>query len=269
MIIDAHTHLFKEFYPNYSYMGLTSEIERVVGRLFGDGKLDQAWVMAFPGVKQEAGDDEVLAVCKRYPAQFVPFGYLDLRASPSRIEELHRRGFVGLKSIFPPKPYDHESLFPFYDKAQALRMPILFHTGNCGIFPAGVLTDEFDLPSQSTAYHRPQAMRVLAKRFPELRMMMGHAGVPWHMEAAQIATECPHVYLEISAYPDQQAMRDMFAAGLDPGKVLFGSDFPVNHPLERLYFWENFFTWYLKLSKDAQRKIFGENARELLASLKH
>jgi len=268
MIIDAHTHLFKEFYPAYRYMGLVEEIDRVVARLFGPGKLDQAWVMAFPGIKEEAGDDEVLAAAKRFPDLFVPFGYLDFRASPRIVEDLHARGFAGLKAIFPPKPYDDESLFAHYREAERLRMPILFHTGNCGIFPPTALTDEFDLASQSTAYHHPRAFRTLSERFPELRMMMGHGGYPWHMEAGEIATECPHVYLEISAYLDDMAMRDLFAAGLDPAKVLFGSDFPVYHPLERLYYWENFFTWYLKLSEEARRGIFGENARDMLASVR-
>ena len=264
MVIDVHFHLFKEFYP-YKYVGLVKDID-IVGRLFGKGKLEQAWVMAFPGVRQEAGNEEVLEVSRRYPDLFIPFGYLDFRKSPEVVEELHSQGFVGLKAIFPPKPYDDETLFPFYERAEALGMPILFHTGSCGIFPPYVISEEFDIASQSTAYHRPQAIGVLAKNFPRLRIIIGHSGCPWHLEAAEIAKDNPNVYLDISGYPDELAMRDIFATGISPTKILFGSDYPVWHPLERLYFWENFFTHYLRLDEQVQRWIFGENAERLLPS---
>ena len=266
MIVDTHFHLFKEFY-SYDYIGLVRDIDRIVEKLFGEKKLDQAWVQAFPGIEQEAGDEEVLEVARRYPDVLVPFGYLDFRKPPDVVDRLKEKGAVGLKSIFPPQPYDHESLFPHYQRAEALRMPILFHTGNCGIFPPNTIAREFSLASQSTAYHRPQAMETLARTFPELRMIMGHAGCPWHMEAARIADECPHVYLDISAYPTDRDMRDIIAAGTDTGKILFGSDYPVHHPLERLYHWEVFFTHYLQISNEVQAGIFGGNAEMLMKGL--
>ncbi|MBM4081925.1 MAG: hypothetical protein FJ278_19620 [Planctomycetes bacterium] len=267
MIVDAHFHLFKEFYQ-YQYVGLTKDIDRIVSRLFGKGKLEQAWVLAFPGIRQEAGNEDVLEVARRYPDLFVPFGYLDLRKSTGVVEQLKESGFVGLKSIFPPYPYGDERLFPFYEKAEALRMPILFHTGRCGIFPPYVLSDEFSLASQSTAYHNPRATSAIADEFPELRIIIGHSGCPWHLEAAEICKTHRNVYMDISAYPSEQDLRDILATGISASQVLFGSDFPVCHPLERLYRWEVVFTHFYRLGEDDQSKIFGGNALRILSELR-
>ena len=266
MVIDAHTHLFKEFYT-YQYIGLVKDTDKIVSRLFGDGKLEQAWVLSFPGIKQEAGDDEVLEVSRRYPELLVPFGYLDLRGSPEAVDALKEKGFVGLKSIFPPQPYDDEAHFPFCERAEANKMPILFHMGSCGVFPPYTIADEFELASQTTAYHRPQALRAVAAQFPELRMIIGHSGCPWHLEAAEICKTHPNIYLDISAYPSERDLRDILATGISTSQILFGSDFPVYHPLERLYRWEVVFTHYFKLTEEDQQKIFGGNASRLLAEL--
>lgn len=70
MIVDVHFRMFKEFY-SYKYIGLITNIDKIVARLFGKGKLDQAWVLAFPGLKAEAGNEEVLDISRRYPELFV------------------------------------------------------------------------------------------------------------------------------------------------------------------------------------------------------
>lgn len=268
MVIDVHFHLFKEFYSPYKYAGLVKDVDRVVERFFGKGKMEQAWLITSEGLSFGARNEEFLEISEKYPGLFIPFGYLNFNKDVDAIDELKEKGFIGLGEVlFPPRPFDDESLFPFYEKAESLKMPILFHTGSCGIFPPGAIKEKFSLASQSTAYHRPQAIGVLAKNFPKLRMIIGHCGCPWHLEAAKIANDYPHVYLEISAYPDELAMRDIFATGINPAKILFGSDYPVCHPLERLSFWENFFTHYLKLNEQAQKGIFGENAQRLFLAL--
>jgi len=266
MIIDAHFHLFKEFY-DYRYIGLVKDTDKIISRLFGEGKLEQAWVLAFPGIKQEAGDEEVLEAARRYPEYLVPFGYLDLRKSPDIVDGLKEKGFVGLKSIFPPKLYDDETLFPFYERAEALKMPILFHMGNCGIFPPYTIADEFDLASQSTAYHRPHTLRAIAGQFPELRMIIGHSGCPWHMESVEICKRYPNIYMDLSAYPGERDLRDILAAGMNTSQILFGSDFPVCHPLERLYRWEVVLTHFFRVEEEEQAQIFGGNAARMMSEL--
>ena len=268
MIIDTHFHLFKEFYSPYSYAAVIKDVDKIVERLFGRGKLEQAWLLASRILNCGAQSEEVLEISKKYPDLFIPFGYLNFNKGVDIIDELKEKGFRGLGEVlFPPKPFDDESLFPFYERAEALKMIILFHTGSCWIFPPGEVKEEFSLASQSTAYHRPQAIGVLAKHFPKLRMIIGHAGCPWHLEAAEIAKNHPHVYLEISGYPDEVAIRDIMASGINPDQILFGSDYPVYHPLERLSFWERFFTYHLKLNEQIQQGILGENAQRLLLEL--
>ena len=66
MLIDCHTHLFRKYYP-FDYIGLVDELDWIVERLWGEGKIDQAWVMSGPLLKAQAGDEAVLEAARRYP----------------------------------------------------------------------------------------------------------------------------------------------------------------------------------------------------------
>lgn len=69
---------------------------------------------------------------KEYPDLFVGMGSVDLgpfsQDTAAKVEQLKDQGFEGLKFFSPHLPYNHEKFFPFYEKAQELGMPILFHT---------------------------------------------------------------------------------------------------------------------------------------------
>ena len=64
------------------------------------------------------------------------FGYLDLDGAAEQPDILKEMGFVGLKPYKPHFPYSDERYFPIYERAQALRMPVLFHTGLVAKGPA-------------------------------------------------------------------------------------------------------------------------------------
>ena len=238
MIVDIHFHLFKEYYQ-YRYPGLVKDIDKVVARLFGDGKLNQAWVLAFPGLKQEADTEDALAVARRYPGLFVPFGYLDLRGSPRVVDELRDKGCVGLKSIFPPWPYDDERLFPFYGRAEALKMPLLCHMGRCGIFPPYTIDDEFDLASQSSAYHHPKAVRAIAENFPGLRSIIGHSHGSTEVRSGSRETSgSGPLGLHLpSSMPEFSRIRRRVGHSCQLGAIARGPDGVREHPLlaERCY----------------------------------
>ena len=82
------------------------------------------------------GDDNYQTTLDAYnflPEVVVPMAHIELDVETADdIESLHERGFVGLKITRPSFDYDDERYFPIYERAEALNMPILFHTGISG-----------------------------------------------------------------------------------------------------------------------------------------
>ncbi len=62
----------------------------------------------------QPGNDEVEEAAKKYPDTIVPIGFIGLGrgATPAMVEDLHKRGFKGLKTIAPTKDYDDEEFYP-------------------------------------------------------------------------------------------------------------------------------------------------------------
>jgi len=83
-------------------------------------------------------------------------------------------------------------------------------------------------------HSRPILIDEVARRFPELRIVMAHLGHPWEGETIAVIRKHPHVYADLSAlhYRPWQFYHSMMLAqeyGV-LGKVLFGSDYPFSNP---------------------------------------
>jgi len=191
MIIDVHGHLFRD----------PEDLDRVVE----SGLIEQAWLLDVSfyedlrikpwGDRQAATQEEVLQASRDYPGFFIPFGFLDFRKPPETVQELGDMGFQGLKAIAPMKPYDDLSYFPYYEKAQELELPILFHSGIMGALPYR------DFPkglSQSSRNMTPSALYNIAASFPSLTVIGAHLGSPWFDETARVLHGLPNVYFDIS-----------------------------------------------------------------------
>lgn len=94
--------------------------------------LKQVWLLSLSVDEAEesyfAGNDKVLEVSKEFPF-FVPFGFLDFTKGVDQIDKMKDQGFLGLKAIRPPKPYDALEYMDLYQRAADLDMPVLFHVG--------------------------------------------------------------------------------------------------------------------------------------------
>jgi len=135
-------------------------------------------------------NEEVLKLSQRYPGYIVPFYHLDLdKEGPEEVERAREKGFVGLKLIGPDKPYAHESYFPIYERAQALNMPALFHTGFLS-FAGGRGVRQENLS--------PTNLITISTFFPEFRMVGAHLGNQWPMEAVEAMMECEKVWFDMS-----------------------------------------------------------------------
>jgi predicted TIM-barrel fold metal-dependent hydrolase len=163
-------------------------------------------------------------MAKKYEGRFIPLAALDPRRpdamdqAKESIEELGMKGFKLHPSagFYPNDPV----CFPLYEKCADWGVPIMFHSG--GI--------EFNWE-----YGQPIYIASAAEHFPEVKMIMAHAGLESWEQARLAATALANVYVDISIRQlDYRVnpkgfyrwLRD-FIDWATPWKVLFASDTPM------------------------------------------
>ncbi len=215
MLIDAHTHL-----GSCRVFDLNVTEEQLLAAMDTHG-VDAAIVQPFPGADDaRATHDRIARLAAAHPGRV--FGLANLNPHIPRRDYaaevtrcVREMGFVGVK-LHPmahgvgPATRDAQTVF---EVAQELDVPVMIHTGTGA---------PFALP----ALYLP-----IAHSYPQLRLVLAHAGfVVYAAEAGLVATECPNVYLETS-WSTPQAIAG-YLRTLPVGRVLFGSDLPVNVGVE-------------------------------------
>jgi predicted TIM-barrel fold metal-dependent hydrolase len=131
------------------------------------------------------------------------------------IQEL---GFRGIK-MYPTAQHfypNDENVYPLYETAQDLKVPIMFHTGS-SVFKGSKLK-----------YGEPKLLDDVAVDFPSLKIVMAHSGRgAWYPEAALMAMLHPNVFMEVSGLPPKNLLRYFPNLEKVEGKVIFGSDWPT------------------------------------------
>ena len=272
MIVDVHSHLRKS--PDY----------RLIEKLISSKALDQAWILECLD-HRTASREEILKLKKEFGPFFKIFAYLDFYSEPDGITRLKDMGFEGLKSIYPGKPYNHPDWFPFYEKAEKEKMPILFHTGNAANPPRPVNRDYWTRYSPDADFMRPIYMDIIAKLFPDLILIMAHfGGELWRNEAFDMVYNHANVYADLSGinalaleglnecmnrcvYYDRSLLvsrKLLFAVD-----TLYGDEEGVGRIHAVRVFWESFlesYGWDKPWGKDKDR-IMGETARGILGDV--
>lgn len=123
----------------------------------------------------------------------IPFYWLDLRSNnPDQVQKAYDLGFWGLKFIGPSHAYDDRFYDPLFARAQALRMPILFHTGLLGKGPSALAS------GTGMSLMRPDTLDTIASRFPELLLQGAHLGSPYIAEAVCTTIYSPNLMWDLS-----------------------------------------------------------------------
>ena len=235
MAIDVHNHVF---FPSGTPYTLDPEL------LLGAGVFERVCLLSLGAIWRDYTEDtdrEVLRLAKEYDGFFVPFAYLDFTRPPECVEEFHRKGYAGLKAIFPPFPYDDERCFPFYERAERHGMPVLFHLGGSGYFPPEQVT----IPAPRFASKNMLLIPVdlVAKVFPQLPIICGHfgGGRDDYHRAVYTAKGHPNVYLETSCSVVERGPVELIRDALEvlgPDKILFGSDTRLEGPVRKVELWQ-------------------------------
>jgi hypothetical protein len=199
----------------------------------------------------QPGNDAVEAAFRRHPDVFAGFGYVALgRGDTAKtVERLHRRGFPALKVIIPKKDYDDRSFYPIYRRAEALGMPILFHTGVM-VRPECFLEfsprcPKVDHAAMDVSCRRmdPMCLDTIARAFPKLKLIMAHFGSTGRRDyAAGILAWNPNIYADLTAlvwlWEKERVKRAVEWFRTVPAKVherlLFGTDTFVGRGLTNM-----------------------------------
>ena len=214
-IIDAHVHLFD--YPNY--------LEKLISTL-EDCEIEKCCISGLGRLFMCVDNHGIKLAMEKYPNKLIGAFYIRPGENePKDIKNAHEEGFRMLKVTLPRKPYDDPSYFPLWEKAQELKMPILFHTG--------VVTTLNKAPEVriSSWFMHPMRLEPIANAFPDLNMIIAHLGVHWNDDAAELIRMKSNVYADLSGAPDGWRVR-ADRIGLThwlwwPGafkKIVFGTD---------------------------------------------
>jgi len=214
-IFDAHVHIGE------SLTSGSRTTEESLLRAFDGTGVTGALILPYPlTADPRAAHDLVAEFCARQGPTFVGGGCLN----PALPEDVfvaemercvHELGFRAVK--FHPMCYSMSPLYErahiVFETADRLGVPVIIHTGR-GI--------PFALPSLAI----PRA-----QEFPNLPIILGHAGYQMYSDEALVSAQiCPNIYLETSWCAPRQILQ--FVRSLGAGRVMMGSDSPLNLPVE-------------------------------------
>jgi uncharacterized protein len=163
----------------------------------------------------------------------IPFASVDPGRRRAGVKMLHRLvadyGMRGLKlhpsaqEFFP----NDRSVYPLYEAAQELQIPVLIHTGHTGVGagePGG--------GGIRLKYSNPMLIDDVAVDFPDLSIIMAHPSFPWQDEALSVARHKPKVYIDLSGWSPKYFPESLVqhANSILQDKILFGSDYPLITP---------------------------------------
>ena len=189
-----------------------------------------------PEIPIEDQNRMIAEAAKRFPGRLIPFFAIDPRRARSTdmfsraVEDWDMRGlkFHPTSGYFP----NDEVCYPLYEKCMEYGFPVIVHTG-------GILAP---LKGRFTS---PIYVDDVAADFPELPIIMAHAGQADWQEALMIAVYKPNVYLDFSAleaffvaHPGDFYRRlRRIIDDIGPWRVFFGSDSPLFNLVCRIDAW--------------------------------
>jgi predicted TIM-barrel fold metal-dependent hydrolase len=261
MIIDCHTHLNN--YHNEEISALEKNLQDLLGAMRRN-RVDMALILT--SYKISAGRPSVRAVVeatREMKNLFVVAGLNIGNLDPAVIGELReslREGTVcGLKLYPGYQPFfpNDAVLKPVYDLAEEFQVPVMIHTG-----------DTFSA-SGKLKYSHPLLVDEVAVDHPEVSFIICHLGNPWFRDTMEVVYKNKNVYTDISglvlgdftdrfeAYMHRQ-LQEMLIYGMEPDKVLFGTDWPISSMESYVQFIEE-----LSIPERDRKKILWENTARL------
>jgi len=261
MIIDCHTHLNN--YHDESVESLSADLDKLQ-TVMRRNRVDVALVLtSYKVVPGRPSARAVVEATRHLPHIHVvagiswsTFGAPDLVELRSLLEAGSIKAlklYPGYEPFYPADP----KLTPAYLLAEEFDVPVMIHTGDTYA------------PTGKVKYAHPLHVDEVAVDFPRVKFLICHLGNPWFRDCMEVVYKNENVYTDISgltlgqftdrfeAYMRQQ-LKEMILWGVNPNRVLYGTDWPLASMESYLAFMEE-----LKLPARDKDLMFFENAAAL------
>jgi predicted TIM-barrel fold metal-dependent hydrolase len=195
------------------------------------------------------GNDYTASVVRKWPTRFrgmmvINGNYMDIVERDLARFDAMRDAFLGLK--FLPGYHGVALDDPRYDDvwrfAEQRKLPVTSHTWGHG------------------TENNVKNVESVASRFPEVRLLLAHSLYGRWDEAARLATQYPHVYLDLTAVFECRGSVELFAERGASERMLFGTDLPWFSPLHGIGC-----VLSAEITDEDRRNILYRNAEKLLA----
>lgn len=162
-------------------------------------------------------NEDFLKIKNKYGNLILGMAHLNLFADeialPSDIERYKEQGFAGLKCLDSSYEYSHDLYLPLYEKAQELKMPILFHTGWSAPLCDIISERKYGINSEN---FRPFHLDRIARYFPDLKIIGAHLGKPFFHEALRLIEAFPNIYYDFCGGGGSQKHFNMIKRAMMP-----------------------------------------------------
>jgi len=211
-------------------------------------------------------NEELAEFCALNPTRFYGWGSLQDPLHPDAartVAHFPEWGLRGLK-LYPPTQRfwaSDRAVFPVYEKAAELGIPVLFHFG-VTVSPLCDLT-----------YANPLHLSAALKQFPEVTFGIAHFGAGFLRETLLLAYHTENLFVDTSGTnnwreytPGNPSLESIFADALrvfGPHRVVFGTDTAVGPYRGQILREQMEILGRLGLSEEDQAAVMGANARRL------
>lgn len=262
MLIDLHTHIFPDdkapsiLHDMSVRKGIPHFIDGTLDGLIGamqTSSVDFSLISRITTRKDNvASVNQWLLDCTRPNVLPMATVHPDLPVASSDLAAMRAQGFRGVK-LHPDYQgffVDDPRMYPFYEAAQAVQMPVLFHAGlDRGLPP----------PVHAT----PRRLLKVHRAFPGLLMIAAHMGGEDNYEETEALLLGREIFIDtafvLRIMPPATLKRFFRKHPID--RILFGSDSPFTDQAVELAFL--FDLPYLTPAE--KEKVAGENTAALIA----
>ncbi len=194
------------------------------------------------------GNDYTIEVVRKWPDRFRGYmvingNYMDVvEKDLARFDSL-RDVFVGFKFLagYHKVPIDDPRYDQVWEFANDRKLLVLSHTWG------------------QNQLNGPKQIHNVMSRFPDVRLLMGHSCYGEWDKAADLASEFPYVYCELTAVFECRGTIELFVDRGITRRILFGVDLPWFSPLHGLGC-----VLSAEVDDEDRHNILHRNAEELL-----
>lgn len=261
MIVDCHTHVNR--YEDETQPALPECLERLT-KTMRRNRVDVALVLTSYKVSPgRPSTRDVVQAIAGYTNLHVVAGLSWTTFSPADVDDLRDllearairalKIYPGYEPFYPADP----KLAPAYELAEAYDVPVMIHSGDTYA------------PRGKVKYSHPLHVDDVAVDFPRVKFLICHLGNPWFRDCMEVIYKNDNVYTDISGlvlgnFSDRfeafmrQQFKEMVSWGINPEKVLYGTDWPISSMESYLQFMDE-----LPLPPADKELMLSENARRL------